>query len=155
MESAKGGKLLHLACCHLISELILAHVFSLHDVSKYPSIEIYTRFKEYRPPIDRTGYFTALAAVIAPWKDSVIAFAIFQLKEFKSRDDYRELLELTTMFFGGISSRGIHFRYPCAVHCAGWMARAIYSIKMVLFRSQCNFQKQQEVFRRGSSASYE
>ena len=39
MESAKGGKLLHLACRHLISELILAHVFSLHDVSKYPSIE--------------------------------------------------------------------------------------------------------------------
>ena len=89
MENAKGGKLLHLACHHFILELILAHVFSLHDVSKYPSIEIYTRFKEYRPPIDRTGYCTALeddslAAVIAPWKDSVIAFAISQLKEFKS-----------------------------------------------------------------------
>src|SRR6218665_2221797 len=70
---------------------------------------------------------------------TVIAFAISQLKEFKSRDDYRELLELTTMFFGGISSRGIHFRYPGAVHCARWTARAIYSIKMVLFRSQCNF----------------
>src|SRR6218665_2406447 len=153
MESAKGGKLLHLACCHLISELILAHVFSLHDVSKYPSIEICTRFKEYRPPIDRAGYCTpleddSLAAVIAPWKDSVIAFAIFQLKEFKSRDDYRELLELTTMFFGGISPRGMHFRYPGAVHCVRWMARAIYSIKMVLFRSQYNFRKQQEVSRR-------
>src|SRR6218665_842154 len=85
---------------------------------------------------------------------TVIAFAISQLKEFKSRDDYRELLELTTKFFGCISSREIHFRYPGAVHCARWMARAIYSIKMVLFRSQCNFQKQQEVSRRGSSASY-
>ena len=161
VENAKGGKLLHLACRHHISELILGHVFSIHDVSKYPSIEIFTRFKEYRPSIDRAGYCTALedgslAAVIAPWKDSVIAFAIFQLKEFKSRDDYRELLELTTIiFFAGISPRGIHFRYPGAVHCARWMARAIYSIKMVLFRSQCNFQKQQEVFRRGSSASYE
>ena len=128
MENAKGGKLLDLACHHLITKLVLAHVhvFSLHDVSKYPSIEIYTRFKEYRPPIDRAGYCTALeddslAAVIAPSKDSVIAFAISQLKEFKSRDDYRELLELTTKFFGGISSRGIRFRYPGAVHCARWM----------------------------------
>src|SRR6218665_1434777 len=117
---------------HHISELILAHVFHLHDVSKSPNIEIFPRFKEYWPQIDQERYCTALedgslAAVIAPWKDSVIAFAIFQLKEFKSRDDYRELLELTTMFFGGIPPRGIHFRYPGAVHCARWMARAIYS----------------------------
>ena len=78
----------------------------------------------------------SLAAVIVPWKDSVIAFAISQLKEFKSRDDYWELLELTTMFFGGISPRGIHFRYPGAVHHARWMERAIFFVKMVLFRSQ-------------------
>ena len=34
------------------------------------------------------------------------------------------------------------------------MTRAIYSIKTVLFRSQYNFRKQQEVFRWGSSVSY-
>ena len=39
-----------------------------------------------------------MAAVIAPWKDSVIAFAVSQLKEFQSRDVYRELLELTIIF---------------------------------------------------------
>ncbi len=63
------------------------------------------------------------SAVIAPWSDSVIAFAISQLKEFKSRDDYRELLELTIIFFGGIPPRGIHFQYPGAVGyivLAGW-----------------------------------
>jgi len=64
-----------------------------------------------------------LAVVIAPWKASVIAFAISQLKEFKSRDDYRELLKLTIIFFGDIPPRGIRFQYPGAVDyivLAGW-----------------------------------
>src|SRR6218665_179433 len=80
----------HLAFRHHISELILAHAFSLHDVSKFPNIEIFTRFKE--PQIDQAGYCTALeeslAAVIALWKDNVIAFAVCQQKEFQPRDDY-------------------------------------------------------------------
>src|SRR6218665_283682 len=50
--------------------------------------------------------------------------------------------------------RKLHFQYQGAVHCARWMAKAIYSIKMLLFRSQYNFQRQQEVSRRVSSASY-
>src|SRR6218665_3623795 len=141
VEQKVGRKLLHLACRHHILELILAHVFSLHDVSKSPNIDIFTHFKEYWPPIDQTAYCTALedqslAAVIAPWKDSVIAFAVCQLEEYLSRDDYRELLKLTIIFLGGIPPRGIHFQYPGAVHRARWMAKAIYSIKMVLFRSQ-------------------
>src|SRR6218665_1204055 len=48
---------------------------------------------------------------------------ISQLKEFKSRDDYRELLELTIIFFGGIPLRGTHFQYPGAlgyIVLAGW-----------------------------------
>src|SRR6218665_275094 len=159
VEQKVGRKLLHLACRHHILELILAHVFSLHDVSKSPNIEIFTHFKEYWPQIDHTGYCTALedqslAAVIAPWKDSVIAFAVCELEEYQSRDDYRELLELTIIFLGGIPPRGIHFLYPGAVHRARWMTKAIYSIKMVLFRNQYNLQKQQKASRRGSSASY-
>src|SRR6218665_1031814 len=54
---------------------------------------------------------------------NTIASAISQLKEFKSRDDYRELLELTIIFFGGIPLRGTHFQYPGAVGyivLAGW-----------------------------------
>src|SRR6218665_2576169 len=53
-----------------------------------------------------------------------------------------------------IPPRGIHFQYPGAVHHTRWMARAIDSIKMVLFQSQYNFRKQQEMSRRGSSVSY-
>jgi len=119
-----------------------------------------TRFKEYWPQIYQAGYCTALEdesleAVIAPWKDSVIAFVVSQLKEFQSIDDYQELLKLTIKFLGGIPPRGIHFQYPSAVHHARWVARAIYSLKMVPFWRQYNFQKQQQVSQRVSSASYE
>src|SRR6218665_615736 len=128
MEKKVQRKLLHLACRHHILELILAHVFSLHDVSKSSNIEIFPRFIENWPQIDRARSCTALedeslAAVIAPWKASVIALAISQLKEFKYRDDYRELLELIIIFFGDIPPRGIRFQYPGAVDyimLAGW-----------------------------------
>src|SRR6218665_1040406 len=50
---------------------------------------------------------------------------------------------------------GIHLEYPGAVHRARWMARAIYSIKLVqITKPVYNFRKQQKVSRRGSSASY-
>jgi len=34
------------------------------------------------------------------------------LKEHHQREDYRELLELTVIFLGGIPPRGIFFRVP-------------------------------------------
>jgi len=98
----------------------------------------------------------SLAAVIAPWKDSVVAFAISQLKEFKSRNDYQELLELTTIFFGGIPPRVTHFQYPGAVGyivLAGWREPFFHKDGAVS-KPVYNFQKQQEVTRRDSSASY-
>src|SRR6218665_52598 len=139
-------KLLHFACRHHISELILAHLFSLHDVSKSPNIEICPRFKEYWPQIDQERYCTALedeslASVIAPLKDSVIASAISQLKEFKFRDDYRELLELTIIFFGGIPLRGTHFHYPGAVGyivLAGWREPFFHNDGAVSKPVQCS-----------------
>jgi len=39
-------------------------------------------------------------------------------------------------FFGGTPPCGITFQYPGAIHRARWMARAIYSLKMWLFRNQ-------------------
>src|SRR6218665_430548 len=47
MEQKVERNHIHLAFRHHISELILAHAFSLHDVPKPPNIEIFTRFKKY------------------------------------------------------------------------------------------------------------
>src|SRR5688572_18662858 len=76
-------------------------------------------------------------------RDDVITFALQQLSTENHRDDYKELLELTVFFLGGIPPKGIKFRYPGAFHRARWMARAIYAIKMWLFRDEFPIQKRQ------------
>ena len=59
-----------------------------------------------------------------------------QLCKQQPRDDYRELLELAIIYLGGTPPRGIRFMQPGAINRARWMARVIYSIKIVLFKSQ-------------------
>lgn len=141
LETEIGRQLLNLACRHHISEIVLEKVFSVHDVSKSPNMELFSHFKDFWPRVDQGSFCTAvedenLADMITPWKDDVIMFALGQLEKFQPRDDYCELLELAIIFLGGTPQRGIRFRYPGAIHRARWMARAIYSIKMWLFRKQ-------------------
>jgi len=141
LETEIGRELLNLACRHHISEIMLEKVFSLNDVSKSPNMEIFGHFRDFWPRVDQAAFSTALqdeatATVVAPWKNEIIDFAVQQLLIFQPRDDYQELLELTIIFLGGVPARGIHFRYPGAIHRARWMARAIYSLKMWLFRKE-------------------
>ena len=51
------------------------------------------------------------------------------------RDDYRELLQLSLVFLGATTTN-ITFKRPGAVHHAWWMAKAIYSLKIFLFRNE-------------------
>lgn len=45
-----------------------------------------------------------------------------------SRDDYRKLLELTVIFLGEVSQRGIKFIKPEAMHHARFLASLVCSI---------------------------
>lgn len=59
------------------------------------------------------------------------------LKNIKQpREDYKEFLELTILFLGGTPRRNYIFRVPGAFHHAGWMAKAIYCLKIYLFRKE-------------------
>lgn len=51
------------------------------------------------------------------------------------REDYREFLELVIIFLNGTVPK-FSFRAPGAFHHARWMAKAIYSLKIFLFRDQ-------------------
>ena len=75
----------------------------------------------------------------------MIAFAVDQLQKFQQRDDYRELLELAVVFLGGGPVKGISFKSPAGIHRARWMAKAIYSLKVWMFRSQFILTKTEEV----------
>src|SRR5678815_2779975 len=72
-----------------------------------------------------------------------LSFCSEQLKKNHPRDDYKELLELTVVYLCGNFEKRFSFRKPGALHRARWMARIIYSLKIVLFRSQFNMKEQE------------
>lgn len=49
-------------------------------------------------------------------------------------------MELAFIFLGGIPPRGIRFKTPGAVHHARWLAKAIYCLKIFLFKDQFHLQ---------------
>lgn len=62
------------------------------------------------------------------------------LEEKQPREDYKEFLELTLLFLGQKPEKthpnSLMFRSPGAVHHARWMAKAIYCLKIFLFRNE-------------------
>ena len=63
--------------------------------------------------------------------------------EHHPRDDYKELLDLCRLFIGAHPSPP-SFRAPGPVHHARWMAKAIYSIKIWMFRVQFQLTAKEE-----------
>jgi len=68
--------------------------------------------------------------------DSVMSFAINQLFVNQPRDDYQKFLEVTLIILGGIPPRVVRFMAPGVTHHARWMAKALCSLKIWLFRGQ-------------------
>lgn len=69
---------------------------------------------------------------------------LFNLQNKNVRNDYRELLELIVIFLGGRSMEGKSFRALGPIHHARWMAKAIYSLKIFLFRDQFHLTSQEK-----------
>lgn len=61
-------------------------------------------------------------------------FLLFQ--KFHSRDDYKELIELCILFLGERPNETYNFRAPAAMHHARWMSKALYSLKIYMFKKQ-------------------
>ncbi|GBN67135.1 hypothetical protein AVEN_267117-1 [Araneus ventricosus] len=68
--------------------------------------------------------------------ENLLDFYGAELKNVMVRDDYRELIELSSVFLGGDAENKFKIRPPGAIPQARWMARAIYSLKLSLFSSQ-------------------
>lgn len=140
LESKLDRNLLYFACRHHIFELVLACVFTTcMGPTSGPDVKIFKRFQKHWEYIDRASCKSVLAtdsALVVDVKDDIIDFAVKHLENYQPRDDYRELLELVIIFLGGSPSRGVHFMAPGAIHNARWMAKAIYALKIYLFREQ-------------------
>ena len=67
-------------------------------------------------------------------KEDTLDFCLHQLTLAHARGDYAEFLKLIVIYLGGTPPGGIKFSPPGAFHHARWMAKAIYSLKIYLFR---------------------
>jgi hypothetical protein len=142
LEQLLGRSLLHFGCRHHILELVLAAAFGVcMGPSKSPEVLVFKRFQAQWSSIDKDSYqdcFTDdfAASQLADIRPQVINFCEKQLENQQPRDDYREMLKLMLIFLGSKSHHDSKFRAPGPMHQARWMSKAIYSIKVWLFRSQ-------------------
>lgn len=149
LEQKMEKDALWLACRHHIMEIMLeAVVVEALGPSSGPEILIFKRFRTFWPNIDQNKFsgvssdpdtLRCVENVIS----STISFAEKQLSDSQPRDDYKELLNLTIIFLGGVPNKGITFRAPACLHRARWMAKAIYCLKLFIFRDQFKLTKKE------------
>jgi hypothetical protein len=149
LEQKMEKDVLWLACRHHIMEIMLeAVVLQALGPSSGPEILVFKRFKTAWPNIDQNKFSTISSdpdalRCVENVASSTIVFAENQLKDFQPRDDYKELLQLTIIFLGGVPSKGISFRAPAGLHRARWMAKAIYCFKLFMFKDQFKLTKRE------------
>ncbi|KAL4092416.1 hypothetical protein QTP88_026917 [Uroleucon formosanum] len=142
LEQLLEREIVYLPCRHHIYEIVLKSVFDLKlSGTSGPDVAIFKRFQLAWVTMDTKMFNSGIENCIVMGSvndvcDDIIKFSIDRLEKNHPRDDYRELLELTVIFLGGILPNGIHFKKPGAIHHARWMAKAIYSLKIYLFREQ-------------------
>lgn len=135
--------LLYLPCRHHIFELVLKEVFLkkvLGNVTVGPQIPLLERFKTAWNTIKNKDYNPGIIDEVVKAKISkavvqdILNFCEQLLMNDFIRDDYKEFVELVVIFLGGKLKNGNKFRMPGASHHARWMAKAIYALKIFLFR---------------------
>ena len=147
LEKILGRELLHLACRHHVFETVLRGVFeAMMGPNSSLDTPLFKRFKDSWSTIDRmkTDHGMIDEVVrdeVADVRDSVLDFVSLNLRGKQYRDDYKEFLELTALFLNAEYSAELTVRAPGAVHHARWMAKALYCLKIFLFRSQFKLTK--------------
>lgn len=153
LEQKIGRDLLYLSCRHHIYEIILRSVFDEKiSVSSGPNIPQFKKFQQAWTSINKSNFKPGIEdkqvrrSVKVSTATEMLQFMLTTLEnEQQPREDYRELIELIVIFLGGTPPRGISFRAPGAIHHARWMSKAIYSLKIFLFRDEFNMTAKEKV----------
>ena len=74
-------------------------------------------------------------------RQEMIVFIADAIKKLSPREDYRELLQLCHVFLGGSTDEELFFRISGAMHHAHWMLKAIYYVKIFLFKDRIKLTK--------------
>ena len=133
-----GRPLLWLACRHHVGEVVLDQVWTDLNIetSKSPEVTVFSRFKANWERISYNDIDNLSLATIPPEfqqkREDLISQCQLLLQQSFVRCDYRELVQLSVLYLSGQPEEGFRFYRPGALHKARWMAKLIYSIKMVL-----------------------
>ncbi|ESO10916.1 hypothetical protein HELRODRAFT_167432 [Helobdella robusta] len=140
LEQLMEKKLLYLPCRYHILEVVLRSVFdavmgrlqALNRIfSKNLKLNGTTLIKKFKSEVKDKSVANKL---INPGQIS--SYLLEQLTVHHSRSDYKKLINLCLIFLERFQSENIVFAAPGAFHHARWMAKAIYSLKINLFREQ-------------------
>ncbi|XP_044584699.1 uncharacterized protein LOC123265119 [Cotesia glomerata] len=142
LEKALGRELIWLPCRHHMFEIILKNVFEVHWPKQTgPNVPIFNRFKGFRNKIDKSKFKagiedTAVDQALSDITDEILGFIGEYLQKYHPRSDYREFLELSSVFLGVVPKENFSFKSPGAMSHARWMSKAIYCLKIFIFREE-------------------
>src|SRR6218665_3807685 len=105
-----------------------------------PEVGVFKRFQKKWPYINKSSFHIArdddFAGMPLGLLQEMILFYTSAIRDSHPREDYRELLQLCLIFLGEEVDGKLLFRAPGAMYSARWMSKAIYSIKICLFKDQ-------------------
>lgn len=142
LEQMLSRELLYVACRHHMYELTLRAAFEAKfGKTTGVDVPIFSKFKKEWKTFDQKKFEPGIKSkrVVTILKNSInelTQFCSAQIGKNFDRADHKELLQLTLLFLG--DGTDAQFRIPGAMHHARWLSKAIYCLKMYLFRSQFN-----------------
>lgn len=140
LEQKLKRNLLYLPCRHHIFEIILRSAFEQYSFeAKGPTVAIFHRFQIKWLKMKKENFLSGtkddkIVSQIGNTQ-TLIDFCLQYLQKKQPRADYKELVELVLIFLGHNIPK-YHFKAPGAFHHARWMAKAIYCLKIFLFREE-------------------
>jgi len=138
LQQKVGHPLLWTACRHHIGELIISHVWKGLKIeeSSGPEVSLFKKFQSWFSQLQASANGHTISATQLKLKVEVVQALRHHLESGFVRDDYKEFLELCLVYATGTVGevKSFTFKYPGALHNARWMAKVIYSLKMVLLK---------------------
>ena len=141
LEQLLEKDILYFACRHHIFELVLRCVFDAKmPPSTGPDVPIFKRFEQFWSQLDQTKFSCGIddekvqSFITTDQVEEINSFVSHHLEVAQPRDDYKEFLELVQIFLGKVPLEKVTFHPTGAMHHARWMSKAIYSLKMYMFR---------------------
>lgn len=148
LERLLDIQLLYLPCRHHIYELVLANAyFQKLPGTTGPDVPLFKTFKKEWYDFDLKTFRNGLLNIDPNLRQKIPRIESFiksLIEQDFTRDDYKELLELTLIFLDLVPHDKVKFKKPGAFHHARWMAKAIYSLKIYLFRDQFKLKPNEE-----------